>query len=247
MPADAEFIILDARIDLKQWNKAIEQMQADARGIEKDFEKHAPSVTAEVDVKVDDQKIKRVDSDLQALKSGVTVDVDATNTEALAKIEAVAGKLDDLKKLTKLQLILQIPDILENVGDVVQNAPIISNLVEMDTVLAQIEGRTGEMIPGAEHLIQDLYVNAWGESVTEIGNVITAAKNLGVTNENLQTAVTKAFELEALGIGDAEEALRTMNTMIKNELAPDYETAAAFDTGKGRCPTIGLYAKAIRV
>jgi hypothetical protein len=226
MPADFDFIVADARIDLKNWDKAIAQMEADARGIEKDFEQHTPKVTAQVDVKVDDQKIKRVDSDLQALKSGVTVDVDASTTDAKTKLDDLAGKLDDLKKLQKLQLILEIPNIIGNIGEVVQNAPIISNLVEMDTVLAQIEGRTGEMIPGAEHLIQDLYVNAWGESVTEIGNVITAAKNLGVTNENLKTAVTKAFELEALGIGDADEALRTMDTMIKNELVPDYEAAA---------------------
>jgi len=226
MPAEVDFIVLDARIDLKNWDKAVAQMEADARGIEKDFEQHAPKVTAEVDVKVDDQKIKRVDSDLQALKSGVTVDIGATNTEAQAKIAEISSKLDDLKKLTKLQLILEIPNILQNIGDVVQNAPIISSLVEMDTVLGQIQGRTGEMIPGAETLIKDLYTNAWGDSVTAIGEVVTAAKQLGVTNEGLSSAVEQAFILEALGIGDATESLRTMDTMVKNQLVPTYQDAA---------------------
>lgn len=248
MPGDFDFIVADARIDLKLWDKAIAQMESDAQSIEKLLsggkgievkvdEAKVKSfkdllddvkggVTADVDVMVDDQKLKNVQSKLDDIDAGTTAEVDATNTEALAKIEAVAGKLNDLKKLATLQLILEVPDIISNIGEVVQNAPIISNLVELDTVLGQIEGRTGEMIPGAEYLIKDLYTNAWGESVTQIGEVITAAKNLGVTNDKLKSAVEQAFILESLGIGDATENLRTMDTMVKNELAPDFDAAA---------------------
>lgn len=239
MPADVDFVVLDARINLKQWNKAIAQMEADAQGISKELEKRTPSVTADVDFKVDDQKLKRVDSDLQSLKQGVTVDVDATNTDALAKLEEVTDQLDKLKKLTKLQLILQAPDIIENIGGFVGELPIVSNLIEMDTALGTLEATTGRLIPGAETLIKDLYTNAWGESVTEISKVIGTAQQLGVTQQNLQSAVEQAFIIEALGIADADEALRRMDTMVKNGLVPTFEDAAniivtGFQTGANK-------------
>lgn len=102
----------------------------------------------------------------------------------------------------------------------------VGAMIEMDTALQRIEGTTNRMIPQAEQLIIDLYTDAWGDSRTAIADVITQAANLRIANEDLEDAIQSAFDISNLGIGETDEALRTMDTMVKNNLAPNFRAAA---------------------
>jgi hypothetical protein len=266
MPENEEVILIKPTIDLSAWNSAVSSMLADAARIETKFE-GAFGKGAAIDVKVDDSALKTAQRAIDDLDAGVTSEVDFTMSDentvkkTLDKLDAgttaevdfkatgdsnvkqiltdIATKLANLQKLALIKLAMDIPATAEGFITSLTNLPGVSTLIEMDTVLAQVEGRTGRMIPQAEELITELYTNAWGESITAVGNVVTAASNLGIEMDDLRDATMAAFNLEALGVGDAEENLRTLDTMVKNGLAPDFESAsnilaAGFQTGANR-------------
>lgn len=242
-----------ATIDLTEWDKAAGSLLADASRIDKML-KAAFGSTGKIDIKIDDQAAKTAQRILDDLDSGVTSEVDFKMTDdnvvkgTLDKLDAgttaevdfkatgdtevkqvlsdIESKLGTLQKLALIKLALDVPAAAEGFITGLTNLPGISTLIEMDTVLAQVEGRTGRMIPQAEELITELYTNAWGESVTAVGEVVTAASNLGIEMDDLREATIAAFNLEAAGFGTAEENLRTLDSMVKNNLAPDYTAAS---------------------
>jgi hypothetical protein len=73
MPADFDFIIADARIDLKQWNKAVAQMEADAKRIE-----NFAAVPIEITVKVNDKGLRNIQQQVEGLDADITADVKFT-------------------------------------------------------------------------------------------------------------------------------------------------------------------------
>ncbi len=103
------------------------------------------------------------DAELREAKR-IKDDLDGTvNT----RINSDDSALDDIKaKLEAIQNLSVINIAIQGAGFLsgAQELPIVSSLIEMDGALQRIEGTTGRMIPEAEHLITDLYTNAWGES-----------------------------------------------------------------------------------
>lgn len=225
---DNEVILAQPTIDLDQWNRQIQTMLGDVNKIEAQMKALGDIGTAELKINTtgDLDTTKRTLDDLDA---GVTSEVDVSLTgdaEVKNQLEDIKGLLSTANKLAIIDMIFNVPEAFGAFADTLMNLPGVSTLVELDTAMATLEGRTGRMIPGAKELIIDLYTNAWSDSITEVEGVIEAASNLGIEMDDLEEAVKAAFNLEALGFDDAAENLRTLDSMVKNELAPDFNTAA---------------------
>lgn len=207
-------------------------------------------------VNVDDAEIgtaKRDHDDLEqntSFRAGVDdteIDQAKRKREDLDANTSMKVNVDDSEVNSMLRQIqaLQAVDIAINVAqpavDFVREVGNLSvgSLFEMDTAMAQLEGRTGRMVPGAERLIRDLYVNGWGESRTQIGEVITAAVNLGIEQDNLDKAVETAFQVAQITGEETTAVLEAEARLVQSRLVPDYEQAAdlivlAFQNGANR-------------
>lgn len=170
-----------------------------------------------VNVTVNNSELKTAVDQHAELNSNTSMKANADASE----LESAQDVLEDIRNLATIDLVFNVAGAVGGVTEL----PIVSSLIEMDNALAQIEGRTGGMIPDAEHLITDLYTNAWGESREAIAEVIIQADNLRISQEDLGTAVTTAFQVADTGIGDTTEILRAMDSLVKNQLAPDFQTA----------------------
>lgn len=149
------------------------------------------------------------------------IDRNVTINASANDLDAVMSKLNDIRGLATIDVLLNVADMVGGIPDL----PIVNSLLEMDGALARLEGRTGRMIPGAERLINDLYTQAWGESRDAIADVIVQADNLNISMEDLEEAVTTAFQVADTEIGDTNEVLRTMDSLVKNELAGSFQEA----------------------
>lgn len=102
----------------------------------------------------------------------------------------------------------------------------VPGLIETHNALLNLEATTGRIIPDAEHLINDLYVDAWGESREELGQVVAFAVQLGISNENLAGAIESAFNASTTGAGEVNEILRAQQQLVRQGLVGSYEEAA---------------------
>lgn len=189
-----------------------------------------------IKVNVDDNELNTANDlvdDIDAAAPNVKVNTDDT------EVDEVQDKLDDI---IALQVITLAVDVVGTGVSFVQSLGRFSGIggvLEMDSALAMIEGRTGRMIPQAKQLINDLYTDGWGESREEISGVIIAAANLGIANEDLAEATESAFQTAAVTGGETNEILRTMDSLVKNDLVSSYSEAAdvivtGFQTGADR-------------
>ncbi len=164
------------------------------------------------------------DSDLRAAK-GIHDELN-TNTSMKAQadgseLDAIESRLNDIRALATIDVVLQVGGALGGATEL----PIVGSIIAADEALARLEGTTGRMIPGAEELIVDLYTNAWGESRAAIAEVVTEAGNLAIANGDIESAVQTAFQVADTQIGDTTEVLRAMDTLVKNQLAPNFQAA----------------------
>lgn len=182
------------------------------------IDSQAPTVN--VDIALEDTAYKSLlDLDGQTL----TPTVDVQHTTSSKEV------VDGMKQLAALSVInIAVNAGGSAIGLVEKFARIggVAGLFEMDTALATIEARTGNMIPDADKLINELYVNGWGESVTAIADVITQADNLNISQSDMATAVQNALVLQTAYGEDTSETLRAMDSLVKNDLAKDFQEAA---------------------
>jgi hypothetical protein len=168
----------------------------------------------------DDQPVQRVENLDSAT---VTPQVDASET---ASSKEVTSRLDALTKLQVIELAVNLTGTAQAFFDKFGRIGGFTGLIEMDSALSKIQARTGAMIPNAGKLIHDLYRDGWGESRGAIADVITQADNLGISQGNLQSAVQNALILQEVYGADTNDTLTTLDSLVKNNLAPDFDAAA---------------------
>lgn len=202
-----------------------------AQGLIEDIDAAAPSVDVNADDTELDTAKDKVD-DLDGETASVKVDADTSGADA--GIEDVSNKLEDLKKLAVVDLVMQASGpalgILQQALDLVTST---------DEAVRTLAARTGQEIPGAAQIIDDLYTANWGESKQQIAETLALASQLGIDQESLAGSVESAFQVASVTGEDVNEILRAQNTLVKNELAPNYQAAAdlitaGFQTGANR-------------
>lgn len=142
----------------------------------------------------------------------------------------IQSLLTDIGGLETIQVGLDLAglgaDAVRGVGGFLIDITGVETLIEMDTLLSQIQGRAGEMIPQAERLITDLYVNGWADSRQQVAELITLASQLGVENRDIEEAARAAFTVTTVTGGDANETLRAMDQLVSLGLVDGFTEAA---------------------
>ena len=177
--------------------------------------------TENVGVTVNDGQIDTAQTDIDNLTQTENVDVNVDTGDVKTALDTVKADLDTLKKLAVVDVVLNVANFAKGIPEL----PVVSSIVEANDAIQKLEGTTGRVIPGAADLINNVYNSAWGDSKEAIAEVITEASKLAISSDKLGDAVTTAFQVSDTGIGDTTEILRTMDSLVKNKLSPDFKSA----------------------
>jgi hypothetical protein len=206
-------------LDTSAWDSAFKGAMADAGKLDA----LAPTV-----------KVSVTDSDLKAaidlaanLDTSTSLKVNVDDSE----LATANDKLDDIATIGAIDLAINIAGTAQGFFESLGRFSGVGGLLEMDAALASIEARTGKMIPGAEKLINDLYVNGWGESKTQIASVVAQAAQLELEGDALEAAVLSTLQVVSVTGGDATETLNKLDTAAKANGTSFTEMADLFVTG----------------
>lgn len=188
------------------------------------------SLDGSVDVRIDtslgdDAAIRRVEN-IQD-NQDVRLDVKEGDTSAIEDIE---GRLNAIQALATINLILLLPANLQNISDTLANLPIIDQLIEMDNAVASVNARVINEIPRAGQIINDIYVQNWGESRQQIADTLVLLDQFGVSNAELEDAATGAFQAAAISGEDMNAIIDAADKLVSNNLTGSYREAFDFIT-----------------
>lgn len=182
-------------------------------------------VTANTD-EVDTAKKKR-----DGLGGTEDVKIKADIKDITNALNDVKGKLQELHNLAVIQLALNATQFISGIQDL----PIISTMIDIDNAVQDVTGRLERDIPGVGAIINDLYVNAWGESREEISAVIVELARWKdesgeaiIANEQLGRAAELAFSAASVGGAETSEVITAAKNLVQNDLAGSFEEAFDF-------------------
>lgn len=179
------------------------------------------SESANIDVDVTDNEIVDLRGDIDRLDSeSITVSVDAD----------VSNRLDEISQLLQggsstLEIVTTVTGGAVSFVESISDISGLSGLLEMETIMSRLQATTSEMIPDADELINGIFVAGWGESRTQIAEVLTLAQQYGVEMDELGPATENALMLADINGQDPQEILRTMVNLVRNDLVTSFDEA----------------------
>lgn len=163
------------------------------------------------------------------------------NTSSTADINVVvSGDTDTLDQINDLGGTIELVVNVATTGASLAGGAVgllgVDELVATDEAAIRLQYTTGQVIENAEGIADALFLANWGESRAQILDYIGAATLLGVEADKMESALTTAFQTSAITGFEMEETLRAQQSLVKNGLVPDFETAgtviaAAFQSG----------------
>jgi len=171
------------------------------------------------------------DLPLQGETVNFTADVQASDTskETLSAVQT-------LKNLKVLETVWNITgtavDILGKVNEFA-----VKPMLSLDDAVARVNAQTGDAIPNARELINNIFYDDLGDSIDQVGKLTTKAAQMKVPiDEAVRSALTftHTFTDE-----NPEKVLDTLNQMVIAKLAPNFTEAGdlmvrAFQNGANR-------------
>lgn len=206
-------------LDLSEFESGYKTVISDSAHMDKVMNDLGGS--ADLKVNVDDFELQAAARLVEDLNKDASPKVNVDDKD----IKETSDVLESIKNMQAIQVAIDIAGTAKGFFESLGRFSGVGGVLELDNALASIEGRTGRMIPNAEKLISDLYTNGWGESREAIANTIVEATNLKIAQDDLAEATLTAFQVQSVSGGDTNEILRTMDAMVKNNLAPDFQTA----------------------
>lgn len=176
-----------------------------------------------VNVRVDvaDNELNAAVKKVDDLDTTAQVKVNAQDNTART-LSAIEGKLQNLETLATIDLVLNATQFLEQFASL----PVIKQMAETEDAVARVNAQVEGSIPGAEHLINDIWMNGWGESKNQIADLIAKANGLGVISSELDDAANAALQFTSVWTEhDPTEVMETMDTMIKTGMVSSWQEA----------------------
>lgn len=180
-----------------------------------------------VKVSVNDADLKTAIDLVGDLDTSTSLKVNVDDTE----LTNASDQLDNIATIGAIDLAINIAGTAKGLFESAGRFSGVAGLLEMDSALALVQARTGKMIPDAEKLINDLYVNGWGESKTQIAGLVAQAAQLGLEGADLEAAVLSTLQVVSVTGGDATETLNKLDTASKANGRTFTETADLYIAG----------------
>lgn len=179
-----------------------------------------------------DVKFKRTGDDIAGMLddlTDVTVDVKANEDASVdSTIGSVEKKLNELKTLAKIELILNAAEFVKGV----EALPLVGALVEIEELSHRVVGQTGRDLENVGRTINNVWTGNWGESKDEIANVVTTVAQMRDTSGdflveagNIEDVTVGAFQAASVGGAETTEVLRAASQMVKNGFVPSFQEA----------------------
>lgn len=186
---------------------------ATAQTMVEDLDSEAPSIPFDVDMAELNTAQKAVD-DLDAETINTTVKADDT------ELTEIKQQLSDLKALAVIDIVMKIPDLAKSLGGL----PVVSDLLTIDSTVAQVQGRLNTEIPN----LRDLLTSIAGTGLTDVtgaGDAIVQVGELGRSYGDLETVVTSTLKgAEVRGI-EFNQQLDEARRLVDAGLVPSIEEA----------------------
>jgi hypothetical protein len=206
-------------LDTSAWDSAFKGAMADADKLD--------ALAPTVKVSVSDAEIKTAVDLVADLDTSTSLKVNVDDSE----LSTASDQLDNIATMGAIDLAINIAGTAQTFFEGLGRFSGVAGLMEMDSALALIQARTGKMIPDAEKLINEMYVNGWGESKTQIAGVVAQAAQLGLEGADLEAAVLSTLQVVSVTGGDATETLNKLDTAAKANGTSFTEMADLFVTG----------------
>ena len=175
-------------------------------------------------------------SELSALEGEaipITAELDVTETETAKKT------LSAVKTLANLKVIETVWNIAGTAVDFLGKIEsfAVEPLLSVEDAVAKVNAQTNFAIPNADKLINDIFYDDLGNSIGQVGEMVTAASQLKApVDEAVRSALafTKVFDDQ-----NPIDVLNTLNQMVGSGLAKDFTEAGdllttAFQNGGNR-------------
>lgn len=181
------------------------------------------SQTEDVTVDTDTSKLETAQTDIDALSQAEEVSVDAKTTDVDAAIKEIGGKLDTLRNLAIIDIVMNLPaGFTEN--------PVFAAISDTEAAVDRITAATGRDIPNAAGIISSVYSQAFGATREEIAAVITDLARLNLSGTELADATQAVFQTAAVTGEDPLALITSMNALVGNELVGSFREAGDFIT-----------------
>ncbi|MCA9367108.1 hypothetical protein KC887_02445 [Candidatus Kaiserbacteria bacterium] len=183
--------------------------------------------TAEVRVNVADGDITEVERRVSGLRGeSINVDVNANP----ATLDEIESKLENIQTLATISVVFDLAsgafDTVTGAFSSLADISGVSGIYETELAVQRLAATTGQVIPNAAETINDIYANNFGESRTQIADLIAFAEQAGVPIEDLGTAVTSALQVAGTFDQDPFEVLRAQSGLVSTGIVEDFNGAA---------------------
>lgn len=236
-------------VELPQDNETIDvEIDANVEGIE-DLPLDGETVDYTVDTEV--EGIEDLPLDGTTVNFTVEGDVtgDAENLPAegetidttlnVEETPAAKETLDAVNTIKNLKILETVWNIAGTAVDIFGkfSSFAIQPMLTLDDAVARVNATTGNAIPNARELIQNIFYDDLGESIDQVANLVTKAGQMKLPIDEATRAAlefTHTFKDQ-----NPEQVLDTMNALVINKLAPNFKTAGdmlvtAFQNGANK-------------
>lgn len=180
-----------------------------------------------------DQTGDEIDDVTSLTDETVTETVDVVKTDTAEKTLSAVETLKNLKVIeTVWNIAGTAVDIIGKFGSYA-----VTPMLDLEEAVAKVNAQTASGIPNARTLIKDIFYDDLGESIGQVGDLVTKAYQIKAPVDEATRAVlafTHTFTDQ-----NPETVLNTLNQLVANKLAPDFKTAGdllttAFQNGANR-------------
>lgn len=236
-------------VDTKDAQSALDDLLSSLNDIQ--GQDYSATVTIEADTSDMDSALQDLPLDGETVDFTVAADVELSGDELPVEGETIDTELnveetDTAKKTLAAVETIKNLKILETVWNIAGTAVdifgkfeqfAIEPLLSIDEAVAHVNAQTNNAIPNAHKLISGIFYDDLGESIDQVGKMVTAAAQLGVPIEEATRAAlafTKTFSDQ-----NPETVLNTLNQMVIGKLAPNFTEASdlmvrAFQNGANK-------------
>lgn len=171
-----------------------------------------------VNVKTDVSAVDRAESQIDALDSNDPKVTVRAEEDGLSDIKR---QLDNIQTMGVISVAIQVGGMAKNAFD---SVPVVSNIQDQQQSLNILKASQGDIESGAQ-AISTAWTNNWGQSKTEIAEVVAELQKLKVPTDELDDATLSVFELTAGG-RDLTETFRAQKVLVSTGVAGSFREAA---------------------
>lgn len=159
-------------------------------------------------------------SDLNTLDtlipSNEVINIDAEPQAANKDIQAIKDKLDNIQKLSVINLVVNAAGAIESIQNVANSIPGVKSTQDLNEAMRLFAAQTGKEITGVSDIVNNVFNKGLADSKQQVAEVAADFTKYGVDITQLGDATEGAFNASVATGKDVTEIVPVMDTLVKN-------------------------------